>query len=98
MNYKLNHHEYVTMLRYLADTVKWQDTEALKEILMELLDVKYDYKNCYFEVPEELMQQVAIVNMCNMALTQFNDSNGEIDYACLGDHSKRVLWSILNNI
>ena len=98
MNYKLNHHEYVSILRRLADVIKWNENASVKEMILEILRVKYDYKNCYFEVPEELMQRIAIVNMCDMSLIQLKDSKGEIDYADLGDHSKRILNSILQNI
>ena len=98
MSYKLAHHEYVNILRRLADIIKWHESEAIKEMIMELLRVRFDNKNLYFEVPEDLMQRIAIANMCDMSLMQMKDSGGEIDYADLGDHSKRVLWSILNNI
>ena len=98
MTYKLNHAEYVNILRRLADIVKWHDSQAIKEMITELLRVHFDDKNIYFEVHEDLMQRIAIVNMCDMSLIQFKDSCGEIDYADLGDYSKRVLYSILTNI
>lgn len=98
MIYKLNHYEYTNIIRHLADIANWHESEATKELITELLRVKYDDKNCYFEVSEELMQRIAIANMCDMSLTQLVDSCGEIDYADLGDFSKRVLSSILNNI
>lgn len=98
MIYKLSHHEYVNIVRRLADIVKWHESESIKEMIMEILRVKFDDKNLYFEIPEDLMQRIAIVNMCDMSLIQMKDSCGEIDYADLGDYSKRVLRSILNNI
>ena len=98
MVYKLNHHEYVSIVRRLADIIEWHQIESVKEMIMELLRVRFDDKNLYFEIPEDLMQRIAIVNLCDMSLIQMKDSCGEIDYADLGDHSKRVLCSILNNI
>ncbi len=98
MTYKLNHYEYANILRRLADIIKWHESEAIKDMINELLRVQYDDKNLYFEVHEDLMQRIAIVNMCDMSLIQMKDSGGEIDYADLGDHSKRVLNSILNDI
>jgi hypothetical protein len=98
MTYKLNHHEYVNIVRRLADVVKWHESEAVNELTLELLRVQYDCKNCYFEVSEDLMQRVAIVNMCDMSLMQMQDSKGEVDYADLGHHSIIVLNNILNNI
>ena len=98
MIYKLNHHEYTNIVRRLADIIKWHESEAIREMIIELLRVRYDDKNLYFEVHEDLMQRIAIVNMCDMSLMQMKDSGCEIDYAYLGDHSKRVLSSILHNI
>jgi hypothetical protein len=98
MTYKLNHNEYTNIVRRLADVIRFHESETVKELLMELLRVRYDDKNLYFEVDEDLMRLVAIVNMCDMSLQQMEDSCGEIDYAYLGDHSKSVLWNILHNI
>jgi hypothetical protein len=93
--YKLNHHEYVNLVRYFAVFSDDYAHESTFNILMDLLTVKFDSTNLYFEVPEKLMQRIAIANLCDMALIQFRDSNGEIDYAGLGDYSKDVLQSII---
>lgn len=95
--YKLNHVEYANLIRHLTVLSDEQSHESVLMLLLELLKVPYDYKNCYFEVREKLMQCIAIANLCNMALIQYNDSHGEIDYACLGDNSKSVLLSIFIN-
>lgn len=98
MTYKLNHHEYVKIVRCCAEIAKYHESEAIKDMVLELLSVHYDRAECYFEVSRDLMQRVAIINMCNMSLIQMQDSCGEIDYANLGYYSKSVLHSILNNI
>ena len=98
MTYKLNHKEYTNIVRRCAEISKYHDSESVKDLVFELLDVQYDYANCYFELSEDLMQRVAIVNMCNMALVQYNDSNGDIDYTGLDEYNKPVLIHILNGM
>lgn len=95
--YKLDHTEYVRLVRDLAALSNYQDHESVLMLLLDLLAVPYDDKNCYFEVHEKLMQCIAIANLCDMAFVQYRDSCGEIDYAGLGDNSKSVLMSIFIN-
>ena len=95
--YKLDHHEYINIAKRLADVIKWHESETSNEVLLELLRVRCD-EGGYFKVPKHLMQRIAIINMCDMALTQLNDSCGEIDYADLGDHSKEILLSIFKEV
>jgi len=93
--YKLNHHEYTKIVRNLAVITDDYGHESTINLLMDLLHVKFDYTNLYFEVPERLMQKVAVINMIDFSLLQLRDSNNEIDYAMLGDYSKDVLLSII---
>lgn len=93
--YKLNHHEYTKIVRSLASITDDYGHESTISLLMDLLHVKFDYANLYFEVPENLMQKVAVVNMIDFSILQFRDSGGDIDYAMLGDYSKDVLLSII---
>ena len=93
--YKLQNKEYVKIARRLADVIKWHDSEAAKETLIEFLHVRHDEKTDCFDVPEHLMQRIAIINICDMALTQLKDSCGEVDYAYLGLHSDAILSNIL---
>lgn len=95
--YKLNHHEYTKLARRMAQHSNLFAHESTLDILMDLLYVKFDAANLYFEVPEKLMQRMAIANMCEMCLAQLRDSGGEIDYADLGDYSIDVINSILYN-
>jgi len=96
--YKLNHHEYTKIIRYCHSIYKEIICESTLSVILELLDVHFDHNNLYFEVPEHLMQRIAILNMCDMTLIQYNDSNGDIDYAMLGEHSKTVINSIINHL
>lgn len=96
--HKFNHYEYTDLIRncaYIADRYTSNDTT---DMLIELAQVKFDDKNLYFEVSESLMQRIAVANICDMAFVQFHDSNGEIDYAGLGDFSELILRDIVNNI
>lgn len=93
--YKLNHHEYTKIIRNLAVITDDYGHESTISLLMDLLHVKFDYANLYFEVPENLMQKVAIVNMVDFSILQYKDSAGDIDYAMLGNYSKDVLLSII---
>lgn len=93
--YKLNHHEYTKIIRNIAVITDDYGHESTINLLMDLLHVKFDYNHLYFEVPENLMQKVAIVNMIDMSLIQLRDSAGDIDYAMLGEYSKDVLLSII---
>lgn len=93
--YKLDHAEYVRIVRTCATIADDYPHESTLNILMDLLHVRFDYENLFFEVPEDLMRRVAIANMCDMAIIQFNDSDGDIDYAMLGNYSKPVLLNIL---
>ena len=93
--YKLNHHEYTKIIRNLATITDDYGHESTIQLLMDLLHVKFDYANLYFEVPENLMQKVAIVNMIDFSIIQLHDSAGDIDYAMLGDYSNDVLLSII---
>lgn len=97
-HYRLDHADYTKLLRIcanMADGFRYRD---LTDIYIELGQVKFDYKNLYFEVPEDLMCRIAILNMCDMALIQYRDSRGEIDYAGLGDFSEVTLDTIIRNI
>jgi hypothetical protein len=93
--YKLNHHEYIKIIRSLAVITDDYGHESTINLLMDLLHVKFDPANLYFEVPTKLMQKIAIVNMCDFSLLQLRDSAGDIDYAGLGDNSKDVILSII---
>lgn len=98
MTYKLNHNEYTSIVRRCAEISNHTESEAVKDLVFELLDVKYDYMNCYFELSEDLMQRVAIANLCNMALVHYNDSNGDIDYTGLDEYNKPVLTHIMHGM
>jgi len=96
--YKLNHYEYTKLIRdfaYITD--RYASTDTI-DMLIELAQVKFDDKNLYFEVSESLMQRIAVANICDMAFVQLHDSDGEIDYAGLGNLSELILRNIVNNI
>lgn len=96
--YRLNHSEYVKLIRQCAEINEFFPGEGVLNVLLDLARVRFDYTNLYFEVPKELMQRIAIMSLCDMALIQYRDSKGEIDYAYLGNYSEMVLNSILNTI
>ncbi len=96
--YLLDHKEYVKQVRMCASIADGCTPDAVRDVLMDLLTVRYDYKAEYFIVPENLMQKLAIINLCDMALIQYRDTRGEIDYAYLGHDSEAILDSILARI
>jgi len=97
-HYKLPHHDYARLLRRCADIADEFRCRDTTDLYIELGQVKFDYNNLYFEVPEDLMSRIAVACMCEMSLTQYRDSYGEIDYAALGDFSETVLESTIRNI
>ena len=96
--YRLNHNEYVKLIRHCSDINDYHPGEGPLNVLLDLTRVNFDFANLYFEVPKELMRRIAIMSLCDMALIQYRDTRGEIDYAFLGDYSEPVLNSILNII
>lgn len=96
--YKLDHAAYVKLIRRCAEITEGFASNGSCENLLELARVRFDYENLYFEVPEYLMQSIAVANMCEMAIMQYQDTHGEIDYADLGDFSYDILRSIIRLI
>lgn len=98
MMYKVSFVNYSTMVSRLKRYADHFGSEAIRRVLDALLQLRYDCKGLYIEVPEALMKVVAIINMCEMSITQWQDSNGELDYADCGEHSTDVLMAILHTI
>lgn len=98
MMYKLNYVDYTAMVSRLNKCADCFESDAIRNVVSELLQLKYDCQSIYIEVPERLMKSVAIINMCEMSIIQMQDSNGEIDYADCGEHSTDVLMAILHTI
>ena len=96
--YLLDICEYTKITRHCASIADDYPHEAILNILMDLLHARYDYGSEYYVVPESLMQRIAIANLCDMALIQYHDTRGEIDYAFLGRDSESVLASILSKL
>ena len=93
--YLLNHKQYAMLVRRCAEINEDYPHESTLNIMLDLLHVQYDYNEGIFDIPEKLMHKIAIANLCDMALLQFRDTNGEIDYAGLNVYSKSVLSSII---
>ena len=98
MMYKLNYVDYTAMVSRLKKCADYFESNAIRNVVSELLQLKYDCRSIYIEVPERLMKAVAIINLCEMGIVQMRDSNGEIDYADCGEHSTDVLMAILHTI
>ena len=98
MMYKLSYVDYTAMVSRLKKCADYFESDAIRNVVSELLQLKYDCRSIYIEVPERLMKAVAIINLCEMGIVQMRDSNGEIDYADCGEHSTDVLMAILHTI
>ena len=96
--YRLSYVEYAAMVSRLKKCSDYFESEAIRNVVSELLQLICDRQSLCIEVPERLMKVVAIINMCEMSIVQFRDSNGEIDYADCGEHSTDVLMAILHTI
>lgn len=93
--YLMNCNRYAGLIRNCMAISDTFPHESTLNLVLELLRVPYNYELCLYEVPEKLMQKVAIANMCEMSLIQLRDSGEDIDYAMLGENSRPVLLSIL---
>ena len=98
MMYKVSFVEYTKMISRLRKCADYFESDAIHNVVRELLCLRYECDSIHICIPESLMKIVAIINMCEMSLIQMQDSNGEIDYADCGEHSKNVLLAILNTI
>ena len=98
MAYKVNFVEYAEMISRLRKCANCFESDAIRNVVTDLLQLRCNSRKLSVEIPERLMKAVAIINMCEMSLIQMRDSNGEIDYADCGEHSADVLMSILNTI
>ena len=98
MMYKLSYCDYTEMVSGLKKCADYFESNAIRNVVSELLQLEYDHQSIYIEVPERLMKVVAIINMCEMSMVQMQDSNGEIDYADCGEHSTDVLIAIAHTI
>lgn len=98
MKYIINRDKYLQFIRNLANIIDRYDGNDPTDMLIELAQVKSDYASQHYEVYESLAQRIAVANVCDMALIQFRDSNGELDYAGLGNYSERILRNIISNI
>lgn len=96
--YRVSYVEYAAMVSRLRKSAEYFESEAINRVVDKLLRLGYSTQSLYIAVPEGLMKAVAIINMCEMSIVQFRDSNGEIDYADCGSHSISVLMEILNSI
>lgn len=98
MDYKVTRDEYLNILAYCTDIHRTHMFGATQQLLMDLLEINSRQSGDTFIIPERLMRRVAVANLCDMCHIQYRDSNGEIDYACLGRHTIDVIHSILRNI
>lgn len=98
MMYKLRYVDYAAMISRLKKCADYFESDAIRNVASELLQLRYNCQSLYINVPERLMKVVAIINMCEMSIIQNRDSNGEIDYADCGEHSTDVLMKILHTI
>ena len=98
MMYKVSFVEYTKMISRLRKCADYFGSNAIHNVVMELLCLRYEYDSIYIHIPKRLMEISAIINMCEMSLIQMQDSNGEIDYADCGEHSTDVLMAILNTV
>lgn len=96
--YRVSYVEYAAMVSRLRKIAEYFESEAINRVVDKLLRLGYSTQSLYIAVPERLMKAVAIINMCEMSIVQFRDSNGEIDYADCGEHSTDVLMAILHTI
>lgn len=96
--YRVSYVEYAAMISRLRKIAEHFESEAIDRVVDKLLQLRYTTQSLYIAVPEGLMKAVAIINMCEMSIVQFRDSNGEIDYADCGEHSTDILMAILHTI
>lgn len=96
--YAVTHAEYLRLLRFINDVKHTHMYGSLQCLLNDLVDCNVYRTDGMIDVPERLMRRVAIACMCDMSLVQYNDSNGEIDYACLGKYSVDILDKLLRSI
>lgn len=88
--------EYVKLMRNLANLASATKLDVLQTLLIELAQVPDD--DGIYELSEQLIARIAIVNMCNATLDQYHASNGEVDYALLGRYSQDIVESIMRSI
>lgn len=98
MTYRLSYVDYVAMVNRLKNCANYFESAAIRNVTSELLQLRYDCRSIYIDVPERLMKAVAIINLCEMGIIQMRDSNGELDYADCGVHSTDVLMAILHTV
>lgn len=96
MDHYLTTTEYLKLIRSIAGLIKFCEHETLHTLLIELCNIREE--GDIYAISEQLMARIAIVHMCDMALIQYRDTNGEIDYACLGRHSLDMLNGIIRGI
>lgn len=96
MNHYLTPTEYTKLMRNIADLASAYDYDTLRLLFIEL--GKIPEEDGIYVISEQLMARIAIINLCDMALIQHRDSNGEIDYAFLGRHSQDITEAIIRNI
>lgn len=98
MDYYVNHEEYLRILSFCTGIYRTHKYAYVLDLLMEVLDINARQYDEMYVISERLMRRIAIANLCDMGIMQYEDSNGECDYAGLGIHSTSVLKSILRNI
>lgn len=95
---KVSCEEYTRLVRSCVTMLDDYSHESTFNVLIELLHAKHDYHTNTFDVSKKLMQKIAIMNLCDMAIIQLRDSGGECDYANLGENSKSILLSIMYEV
>lgn len=94
----VNYDEYMKLVSNCIELHRAYDSEGTLNLLNMALMSKHNNTTKSFIVDEALLHNLAVANLCDMALIQFRDSGGEIDYACLNERSVAVLAAIINNI
>lgn len=94
----ISYEEYLDLLTECISLHKGYNNESTLKLLNKALEPTHNSVSKTIMVDDYLLRNIAIANLCSMALIQLRDSNGEIDYAGLGNHSEEVLNHILKNI
>lgn len=96
MKHYLTSTEYIKLMRNIADLASAYNYDTLRLLFIEL--GKTPEEDGIYAISEQLMTRIAIINLCDMALIQHRDSNGEIDYAFLGRHSPDITENLIRSI
>lgn len=98
MDYNVTIQEYLRIMSYVYGIHKRYLFVCTQQLLTDLLEINYHQHGDTLVIPERLMRRVAVANLCDMCIIQYEDSKGEIDYAGIGSNTIEVVKAILQNI